>query len=351
MRVFFFTEGTAVSPASRIRVYEYLVRYRGDGPFQARPVSFTSGTYCRHIVAGVRDGLGLKFLEKFYQLWAVLRLVAGAITCDVLFIQRVLLPVCLQKLVRFLNPRIVYDFDDAVYLGARARGARFSSQVRLASRVVAVSRAAKLKALEAGSRPEKTAVLPSPVECSAYRAVERSAGEIFTVGWIGSPATTFFLEEIWPELESFGKSFPETRFLFIGAGLFATGELKTRTSFEHWSPHAERELLSYMDVGLMPLRDDDWCRGKGGYKLIQYMAAGVGCLASPVGANLEIVVDGETGFFVRPGEWESFLRRLIADRPLAENFGRRGRMRALELYDYSVTAPQFFAVLEEAGRS
>ena len=60
MKVFFFTEGTVVSPASRIRVYEYLARYRGDGPFQARTVSYTSGTYCRRIVAGVRAGLGLK---------------------------------------------------------------------------------------------------------------------------------------------------------------------------------------------------------------------------------------------------------------------------------------------------
>ena len=101
-----------------------------------------------------------------------------------------------------------------------------------------------------------------------------------------------------------------------------------------------------MDAGLMPLADDPWCRGKGAYKLIQYMAAGVPCLAAPVGANLEVVLEGVTGFFARKsGEWRILLNKLAADSALCDSLGAAGRKRAESLYDYSVTSAQFQQVL------
>ncbi|HUU26454.1 MAG TPA: glycosyltransferase family 4 protein [archaeon] len=366
MKIFFLTEGTPLSPASRIRVFEYLDRFRGTESFERLEphlASFTSEDYCRRIVAGERSGWLRRIQEKFYQLGALLRLLAGSLVCDVVFIQRVLLPVPLQEAIRLFNRSIVYDFDDAVYLGKPNRKARFASQVSLAARVIAVSRAARSEALSHGAREEKVSVLPSPVDCKAYRTKDYQDAEpqgrkqagpinnIFTVGWIGSPATTPFLQAIWPQLACFAGSFPEVRFLFIGARRFETGELSDRTRFEPWSPAVEKELLCRLDVGLMPLEDNLWCRGKGGYKLIQYMAAGVACLASFVGANLEIVEEGRTGFFIRnQNEWGESLCRLLANRELTERLGRAGRERVEKLYDYSVTTPRFFALLEEAAK-
>ena len=351
LKVLFFTEGTRTSAASRIRVYNYLDYHRQDQRIEARTVSFTSESYTRRIVSGKPVSGLRRLLEKFYQLLALLRLALGALSADVVLIQRVLLPVGLQRLIRRLNPRLAYDFDDAVYLGGgRSPDKRFALQLALARRVIAVSRAALEEAAARGAARDKLAVLPSPVDTAAYKAGSGRDDALFTIGWVGSPATTPYLESIWPQLEHFAGAEARVRFLFIGARPFDTGAFAARTSFLDWSPEAETKELCRLDAGLMPLKDDLWCRGKGGYKLIQYMAAGAACLASPVGANLEIVVEGVTGYFVRgEQDWETLLARLLADRGHCRALGEAGRKRALELYDYSVLAPQFFYLLEEIG--
>ena len=348
MKVFFFTEGTRTSAASRIRVYEYLDRLRETEDFEWRAVSFTSEGYCRRIVGGAYKVSGRRILEKLYQLFSVLRLVFGSSGCEAVFIQRILLPVWIQRLLARFGRRLIYDFDDAVYLGGEKRNKRFASQVASASRVLAVSRLAADQAISRGADPEKVGVLPSPLDCEAYRMRTGREGDRFTVGWIGSPATTSYLERIWDELASFAQAHPQVRFLFIGAADFDTGRLKERTRFEPWSAEAEKELLCCMDVGLMPLEDDPWCRGKGGYKLVQYMAAAVATLSSPVGANQEIVLEGRTGMFVREtGDWTGCLETLYSDPELCDSMGRAGRLRAQELYDYKVAVPAFYNTLQE----
>jgi len=351
MKALFFTEGTRTSPASRIRVYEYLDRFSPGWNLTARTVNFTSESYCREIVAGEIIPWWRKVLEKFYQFRAIALLIAGAPGADLVFIQRVLLPVPLQRLLGFFNRSQVYDFDDAVFLGKPCREKRFAFQVRRAARVIAVSRTAATQAVARGAEEKKVSVLPSPVDTSAFCAEEKRKEEIFTVGWIGSPATTGYLEALWPHLAAFAQNRPEVRFLFIGARVFPAGSLSGRTIFEPWSPKAETESLCRLDVGLMPLEDDPWCRGKGGFKLIQYMAAGAACLASPVGANLEIIEEGRTGYFVRREEhWQSLLAELLDDRELCRKMGRAGKQRARNLYDYIVTAPAFHALLEETAK-
>ena len=183
-------------------------------------------------------------------------------------------------------------------MGKPARGKRFAFQIRRASRVIAVSRSAADEAVARKAERKKVFVLPSPVDTSAYLAAEKRKKGTLTVGWIGSPATTGYLENLWPQLTAFTENHPQAQFLLIGAKPFDPRPLSGRTIFEPWSTKVETESLCRLDVGIMPLEDDPWCRGKGGFKLIQYMAAGAACLASPVGANLEIIDEGRTGYFV-----------------------------------------------------
>ena len=348
MKVFFFTEGTRTSAASRIRVYEYLDRLQATEALESRTASFTSEGYCRRIVSGRHTSAGRRILEKIYQLLSVSRLIFGCLSCEAVFIQRVLLPVWVQRLIVRLNRNLVYDFDDAVYLGGKKKEKRFASQMGLASRVLAVSRAAAGQATARGVDPKKVAVLPSSLDCAVYRTRTGSRPDKFTVGWIGSPSTTLYLERIWEMLASFADVHPEVHFLFLGAEQFDTGRLRERTRFEPWTAEAEKNLLSQMDVGLMPLDDDDWCRGKGGYKLIQYMTAAVATLASAVGANLEIVLEGRTGMFVRELEdWGRCLEIFFSDPGLCTSMGGAARQRAQEIYDYARTTPVFYNVLKE----
>jgi glycosyltransferase involved in cell wall biosynthesis len=95
-----------------------------------------------------------------------------------------------------------------------------------------------------------------------------------------------------------------------------------------WSPESEVEALATADIGIMPLTDDDWSRGKCAFKLLQYMAASLPCIASPVGANHQAIVNGKTGFLVASTtDWETALDKLISDPVMARAFGNAGRQR------------------------
>ncbi|MCE5271888.1 glycosyltransferase family 4 protein [bacterium] len=352
MRVFFLTEGTRTSPASRIRVYNHLERLAGRTDFEARAVSFTGEAACRALVDGKKPCPPLRAAEKLRQLAAWSSLRGAARRSDVLFVQRVLPPAgTIARLARLKTP-LVYDFDDAVYLGRAEREMRFRAVIRAAASVIAVSRFAADEAIRRGAAPERVTVIPSPVDCAAVaRRPAGGTGESsFTVGWIGSPATTSYLEAVWPELAAFAADCPRARFLFVGARPFDTGTLKERVRFETWSEEKNRTLPAQMDAGIMPLPDDPWCRGKGGYKLIQYMSAGVACLASPVGANLEVVEDGVCGFFAaQSGDWRRHLARLADNPALCDSLGAAGRQRAETVYDYAVTSGQFLSALQQAA--
>ena len=111
----------------------------------------------------------------------------------------------------------------------------------------------------------------------------------------------------------------------------------------------EVELFNACDIGVYPLDDDDWSRGKCGFKAIQFMACGVPVVAAAVGVNREIIRDGENGFLASsPQEWREKLARLLTDAPLRERFSRAGRQTIEERYSLRVTAPQLAAVLRQA---
>ena len=105
-----------------------------------------------------------------------------------------------------------------------------------------------------------------------------------------------------------------------------------------------------MDIGIMPLPDQTWARGKSGYKLIQYMACGLPVVASPVGGNSELVAHGETGFLATsPEEWRAALTRLLDDPELRKRIGAAGRERVVKEYSLAVHAPRLVELLRSVA--
>jgi glycosyltransferase involved in cell wall biosynthesis len=118
--------------------------------------------------------------------------------------------------------------------------------------------------------------------------------------------------------------------------------------FRPWSKETEAAALAACDVGIMPLDDDDWTRGKGGFKLLQYMAAGLPTVASPVGVNREITVEGETGYLASTtGEWEERIERLLGDADLRERLGLAGRRRVEENYAMPIISRRLVSLYGE----
>lgn len=166
------------------------------------------------------------------------------------------------------------------------------------------------------------------------------------VGWIGSPSTMKYLMGLMPVLEKLGEELEFGLLIVNGELRIKNEELGGGFDIKHivWTEEGEVEAIRKMDVGIMPLPDDQWERGKCAYKLIQYMACSLPVVASPVGMNQEVVRHGENGFLARTDEeWIQPLKTLIQDAGLRKRMGEKG----LELVRERFTVERNFEVMKE----
>jgi glycosyltransferase involved in cell wall biosynthesis len=244
--------------------------------------------------------------------WLAIKRFSLLIFCkwDIIFIQRLFLPGWLLKLIRKRRIPIIFDFDDAIYLnvpGQPRNQERTARMIRASLRVIV----------------------------DRFKPRAKDADQIFTIGWIGSFWTTKYIYEIKDALATVAKS-RTVRLLFIGADpKFSLSGIPI--VIEPWSYEKEPELLQQMAVGIMPLTDDEWARGKGGYKLLLYMATALPVVASPVGVNQEIVQHGDTGFLATSqDEWVKYLIQLSDDPKLCRKMGTAGREVVVKQYSRDV---------------
>lgn len=192
----------------------------------------------------------------------------------------------------------------------------------------------------------ETMLLPTVVDTEIYRAAprDRASGPL-TIGWIGSPSTWSYMRPLLPILAELARE-RQLRIRIVGAGALAERDRFPGLDLLHWQEEREVADVQAMDIGVMPLPDEEWARGKSGYKLIQYMACGLPVVASPVGINSDIVRDGVNGYLATsPEEWRGALIRLIDDADLRHLQGAAGRARAVSDYSLAAHAPRFARLL------
>jgi glycosyltransferase involved in cell wall biosynthesis len=261
------------------------------------------------------------------------------------FLERNLLP---------KNAPFVTDYDDAIFHRydmhansiIRQILGRKIAHVMAASHTVFAGNAYLADYAKAAGAP-RIEIVPTVVDMDIYRVKpEPMAGAKPRIGWIGSPST-------WTE---FGQSFTDLVcetlapvdgvFRVVGGGPAS----KTLSGSEalDWREDQEVLMIQGMDVGIMPLTDTPWARGKCGYKLIQYMACGLPVVASPVGVNTEIVQHGENGFLVStPEEWKEALTLLLHDPTLRREMGAKGRAHVEANYSLQVWGPRVATLLKD----
>lgn len=243
---------------------------------------------------------------------------------------------------KFLSLPYIYDFDDAFYLRYRQGyagllkpllGNKFDDLISGAASVTAGS---KYLATYADKLNANTFFFPSVVDTSRYLKVNKPANDLFTVGWIGSPTTAIYLKQLIHPLEVLGSKQP-LRLVVVGGH---APKIKNVEVVEiPWDTSNEVELINTFDVGVMPLVDDDWARGKCAYKLIQYMACGLPVVASAVGANFEVVTS-TCGYLAKNDyDWVEALSQLRDDVSLRLKMGVAGRERVEKQYSLSKNVP------------
>ena len=193
----------------------------------------------------------------------------------------------------------------------------------------------------------KVEILPTVVDLSNYREKETFDSLSFTIGWVGSPTTSRHIGIAHEALNNFCQ---QDNVEFRAMGALQRDLDKIPGKLIPWNAEMETEELTRFDVGIMPLPDTPWERGKCGFKLIQYMAAGLPVISSPVGVNSEIVEHGESGFLARnTKEWVDCFEILRQDPDLRRKMGAKGRERVIEKYSLDVVSPRLVKILKEAA--
>ncbi|MCK4816159.1 glycosyltransferase family 4 protein, partial [bacterium] len=165
------------------------------------------------------------------------------------------------------------------------------------------------------------------------------------IGWIGSSSTTPYLSILFPVFRRLCRTHPNAYIKLIGATPINIPDVRVKQV--DWDLETEVEELQEFDIGIMPLPDNEWTRGKGGYKLLQYMAVGIPCVASPVGINKELIRDGENGFLATTEEeWYEKLSLLIENPEIRKRMGLRERDFVVKNYSFEVAAPKLISVLK-----
>lgn len=321
------TDGNSDNASARIRALQYIPFFEARGynvTHIPRVPKRPSNLISKYTVFPV--------LKRWYSLRMFLAIVLGK--WDLVFIQRILISEYLLKRLKNNSIPIVYDFDDAIYTNQKRPENRekTANMVRYASKVIVSTEYLNEFCLNCGQIP---VIIPSPVETDRIRPCEKQKDQILTIGWIGSPWTSGFLELIEKPLQKLDEKYI-FRFITVGASsdykILGISHIAKPWIFED-----ENENICQMDIGLMPLPDNDWTRMKGGYKLLQYMSAGIPCVASPVGVNQSIVKVGLNGFLASTDEeWYLTLEKLITDHELRIRLGSNGRRDALDLYSREV---------------
>ena len=278
-------------------------------------------------------------------LLASLRSARGLEDYDVVIVQKRLFSGPTLRRVRSRARRLVYDFDDAVYLrrdgDSPTRRRRFSAMVKAADLPIAGNAFLAQAARRAGAR--RVEILPTALDPDRYRTREHGASA--TLSWIGGGGNLPYLESIMPALEQAASIDSRLRLRVICDRF--PGSCALSLEKWAWSERTEAQDLAGSDIGLAPLPDEPWTRGKCGLKILQYMAAGLPVVASPVGVQADIVEDGRTGVLASsPEEWTRAVLELAADPEKRQRFGQAGRAKVERAYSGTEVGRQLAELLE-----
>lgn len=277
---------------------------------------------------------------------------------DVVVLHQIKLSGAEARLFAAYAPRRVFDFDDAIYvrkprhMGEPAddswwRRQKFAATCRRVNVVAAGNDV--LAAAAAAARARRIVILPTALDASIYRATTATQDDPPTIAWVGNPENLAYLEILRPALVRLSARHPMLRLRVICSEFPDWPDV--RIEAVRWSPTAEIAALAGSHIGVMPLTDDEWARGKCAFKLLQYMAASLPCVASPVGANTEAVIDGVTGFHARDAaEWEEALERLIGSPELRARLGAAGRAHVESRYGLQNYQARYVALFESLLR-
>lgn len=345
-----------ISPSQRYRIeqWEPLLRERGVEityePFECPELNlllYQQGQMAKKLML-VAQGFGRRFSA-----------VQKAKDFDLVYILReaaLLGPPIFERLVHQTGVPIVFDFDDAIFVSYRSPSNGYLSYLKFASKTKTICRIAAhvmvgnpYLAEYARKVNDHVTVIPTTIDTQRYQVPPpKTSDGPLVIGWTGSHSTVQHLDTLRGALQKLAAK-DQFRLRVIGTPVYDCPSINVEAM--RWRAKTEVDDLRPIDIGVMPLPDDKWSKGKCGAKALQFMAMGIPTICSPVGVNTDIIQDNENGFLASTeDEWVDKLSRLLRSPELRRRLGQAGRATVEKNYSALSQAPRVYEVFKSVLR-
>ena len=317
MKILALTFGDRTCASTFYRVGQYLDRLREDG------------IECDLVFGAARNIPPAKQLREY----------------DVVLVQQKLFPTRIVRFLRRHSKRLVFDIDDATW-HPQGRKHSFFTRWRAARRLKSIVKAADaclapniyildhLKSLGG-----HTHQVPMAISAQGWLPKQKVNGSKVRLGWSGAPSNLSYLESLEPTLTEILRQYPQSELVVLCGKPPA---FQTGIPFTHipWAPGCEANIVPDFDIGLLPLPFDDFSQGKSPIKALQYLAAGLPIIASPLAGTLEIAQKSSSVLLAKsPEEWNKHLSELISSSAARHDAGKLSRAHFEEHYSAEVVYP------------
>ncbi len=348
MRLTYFTKYSRKGASSRLRSFQYEPYLYKLGVIPVFYPLFTDS----YIEAIYNHKVPLLSIIGAYlkRMWRLIKLDRH----EFLFIEKELfpfMPFFIERMFYKKGQKLVLDYDDAIFhnYDQNKNGIvkfflkkKIDKLMSISDLVIVCNEYLKSRAVKAGAR--KVVVIPTVVDLNHYeRKNEPVGGREIIIGWIGSPTTFSYLKNIHYVLE---RAVNELGVVLHIIGAKESLGIEENVRYFEWSEQTESTLIHKIDIGLMPLENSSWARGKCAYKLIQYMVCGKPVIASPVGMNKIVVRNGVNGFLADSNdEWFEAIRTYVNNKELITVHGLNGFERVEKDFNLNVCSSQLYKAL------
>lgn len=254
-------------------------------------------------------------------------------------------------IVKVFRKKIIFDFDDAIWLKDVSDANENLSWLKLPNKTKSIIKYAHT--VIAGNTHlanfalqfnKNVSIIPTTIDTSYHLPLQKKPTDKIKIGWTGSSTTNKHFELLKKVLATITSKFPQVEIIMISNVAIYNNEFDIK--FKKWNQQTEIEDLSQIDIGIMPLPNDEWAKGKCGFKGLQYMALEIPTIMSPVGVNTEIIHDGENGFLATTEEdWLNKLGLLIQSEGLRKKLGKTGRQTVIDKYSIEANKNKYLTLL------
>ncbi|MEQ1598779.1 MAG: glycosyltransferase family 4 protein [Methylotenera sp.] len=276
---------------------------------------------------------------------SIINTLFAASQADVVVLLRKTFPSPIFWLLRKLSKKLIFDFDDAIFCNtdgsySKTRMRRFAATVSNCDYIFAGN---KYLANEAKKYNANVSIIPTSLDIGKYNLTFQKSNVAFELVWIGSQSTKKYIAEIIPSLEIAAQTIPNLQLKIIAD--FELSSTILNIINERWSEKTEALSLRKADVGLAPMSENNWTKGKCALKVLQYMAAGLPVISSPSGVNAYVVENGISGYLATDNQWGTLLSQMYKEREQLASMGEHGKRRVQSEFSISVVFQKMLHII------